>query len=151
LTELHIVHKGLSRYCDHYITHLAAEHESGWDMTSRFHNHCLNYLPVDLNCALYKYETQLAEYYRKSRNAKKSAEYTLQAESRRKHINELMWDFGKGFYFDYDYRHKRKSPFYSVAGFYPLWAKLATHAQAKKVVENLHHFEYEGGIANTQN
>src|SRR4051812_23889692 len=27
LTELHIVYQGLSRYCDHYITHLAAEHE----------------------------------------------------------------------------------------------------------------------------
>src|SRR4051812_13388196 len=29
LTEIHIVYEGLSRYCDHYITHLAAEHESG--------------------------------------------------------------------------------------------------------------------------
>jgi alpha,alpha-trehalase len=33
LTETHITYKGLSRYCDHYITHLGAEHESGWDMT----------------------------------------------------------------------------------------------------------------------
>lgn len=29
LTEKHIVHKGLSRYCDHFITHLGAEHELG--------------------------------------------------------------------------------------------------------------------------
>src|SRR4051812_7962183 len=28
LTEKHIIYKGLSRYCDHYITHLGAEHES---------------------------------------------------------------------------------------------------------------------------
>ncbi|MEO8147189.1 MAG: trehalase family glycosidase [Bacteroidia bacterium] len=150
LTEIHIVFEGLSRYCDHYITHLAAEHESGWDMTSRFHNHCLDYLPVDLNCALYKYETDLAEFYKLSRNGKKSNHYILQSEKRRKKMNDLMWNFKKGFYFDYDYKHKKQSAFYSVAGFYPLWAKLATYTQAKKIAENLNKFEFKGGIANTQ-
>ena len=101
LTELHLVYKGLSRYCDHYITHLAAEHESGWDMTSRFHDHCLDYLPVDLNCALYKYETDFAEFYKGIRNRKKHNQYVLQSEKRRKTMNSLMWNFDKGFYFDY--------------------------------------------------
>jgi len=150
LTEIHIVHKGLSRYCDHYITHLAAEHESGWDMTSRFHNHCLDYLPIDLNCALYKYETDLADYYKSVRNKKKSNQYLLQSEKRRRTINRLMWNFEKGFYFDYDYKHKRQSSFYSIAGFYPMWARLATYTQARKMVDNLRHFEYDGGLANTQ-
>src|SRR6185369_3204993 len=133
LTEIHLVYQGLSRYCDHYITHLAAEHESGWDMTSRFHNHCLDYLPVDLNCALYKYETDLAEFYKSVRNHKKSNYYILQSEKRRKKMNSLMWNFKKGFYFDYDYKHKKQSTFYSIAGFYPMWSKLATYTQAKKM------------------
>jgi alpha,alpha-trehalase len=150
LTELHIVYQGLSRYCDHYITHLAAEHESGWDMTSRFHNHCLDYLPIDLNCALYKYETDLAEFYKNFHNKKKSNQFILQSEKRRRKINQLMWNFDKGFYFDYDYKHKKQSTFYSIAGFYPMWARLATHTQAKKMVDNLKHFEYNGGLANTQ-
>ncbi len=150
LTELHIVHKGLSRYCDHYITHLAAEHESGWDMTSRFHDHCLDYLPVDLNSMLYKYETDLAEFYKDAGNKKKYNHYVTQSENRRKKMNELMWNLSKGFYFDYDYKHKHQSGFYSVAGFYPLWAKLATHTQAKKVADNLKQLEYKGGVANTQ-
>ena len=150
LTEVHLVYKGLSRYCDHYITHLAAEHESGWDMTSRFHNHCLDYLPIDLNCALYKYETDLAEFYQTTRSKMKYNQYILQSEKRRKTINKLLWNFDKGFYFDYDYKHKKQSGFYSIAGFYPLWAKLATHAQAKKMVANLNLFEYDGGLANTQ-
>jgi alpha,alpha-trehalase len=150
LTEIHIVYEGLSRFCDHYITHLAAEHESGWDMTSRFKNHCLNYLPVDLNCALYKYETDLAEFYKTTRNQKKYNQYLLQSEKRHAHINHLMWNFKKGFFFDYDYAHKKQSSFYSLAGFYPLWAKLATHTQARKMRDNLHHFEYAGGLANTQ-
>lgn len=150
LTEVHNVYKDLSRFCDHYITHAAAEHESGWDMTSRFNNHCLDYLPVDLNCALYKYETDLAEFYKSIRNTKKHNQFLLQSGKRRKSINKLMWNFDKGFYFDYDYKHKRQNSFYSIAGFYPLWAKLATHAQAKKMVDNLKQFEYEGGLVNSQ-
>jgi alpha,alpha-trehalase len=151
LTEIHIVHKGLSRYCDHYITHLAAEHESGWDMTSRFHNKCLDYLPIDLNSALYKYETDLADYYKSVRNKRKSNLYVVQSEKRRRTINRLMWNFEKGFYFDYDYKHTRQSPFYSLAGFYPLWARMATYTQARKMVDALRHFEYDGGLANSQN
>jgi alpha,alpha-trehalase len=150
LTELHIVHKGLSRYCDHYITHAAAEQESGWDTTSRFHDHALNYLPIDLNCLLYKYEVDLAEFYKSMRSRKKYDQYLLQAETRQRTINKLMWNFKKGFFFDYDYRHRKQSPFYSIAGFYPLWAKLATNTQARKIVENLPRFEYDGGLANTQ-
>src|SRR5258706_7760907 len=150
LTEIHIVYEGLSRYCDHYITHLAAEHESGWDMTSRFRNRCLNYLPVDLNCALYKYETDLAEFYKSIRNYKKSEAYILQSEKRRRKINKLMWNYNKGFYFDYDYKHKRQSSFYSIAGFYPIWARMATYTQARKIIDNLDKFEYAGGLANSQ-
>jgi neutral trehalase len=95
------------------------KHESGWDMTSRFHNRCLDYLPVDLNCALYKYETDLAEYYKITRQVRKYNHYILQSERRRRTMNTLMWNFRKGFYFDYDYRHGRQSAFYSIAGFYP--------------------------------
>jgi alpha,alpha-trehalase len=150
LTEIHIVYHGLSRFCDHYITHLAAEHESGWDMTSRFHDHCLNYLPIDLNCALYKYETDLADFYKSVRNNIMYNRYLKQAESRRRKMFRLMWNNQKGFFFDYDYVHKKQSAFYSLAGFYPLWARLANHAQAKKMVDNLDKFEYEFGLANTQ-
>ncbi|MBA3649442.1 MAG: hypothetical protein H0W62_12975 [Chitinophagales bacterium] len=151
LTEIHIVFEGLSRYCDHYITHLAAEHESGWDMTSRFKNHCLDYIPIDLNCCLYKYETDLAEFYKNTGNRKKYNQYLINSEARREKMNKYMWNFNKGFFFDYNYKFKRQSAFYSVAGFYPLWAKLATHTQAKKVLDHLVRFEYKGGLANTQN
>ncbi len=150
LPEIHIVYKGLSRYCDHYITHLAAEHESGWDMTSRFHNHCLDYLPIDLNCALYKYETDLAEFYKNIRNRKIYNMYLVRSEKRRRTINSLMWNFKTGFYFDYDYKNKRHSNFYSIAGFYPLWAKLATYTQARKMLDKLKVFEFDGGLANSQ-
>lgn len=150
LTEKHIVYHNLSRYCDHYITHLGAEHESGWDMTSRFHNHCLDYLPVDLNCCLYKYETDLAEAYQLLGNKRKENSFLQKAGERQKAIIQLMWNERKGFFFDYNFKQKKQVNFYSVAGFYPLWANCATQSQAIKVRDNLHHLEYKGGIANTQ-
>lgn len=147
LVEKHIVYKNLSRYCDHYITHLAAEHESGWDMTSRFNDHCLDYLPVDLNACLYKYEIDIAKW---NNNKKKVNVYLGEAEKRQRTISQLMWNEKKGFFFDYNYKKKKQSNFYSLAGFYPLWAKAATFSQALKVKDNLRLFEYKGGLANTQ-
>jgi alpha,alpha-trehalase len=151
LTEKHLVYKGLSRYCDHYITHLGAEHESGWDMTSRFGDKCLEYLPIDLNCCLYKYETDLARAYKLLGERHRSKKFKLQARQRKAMVNALMWDKKRKFFFDYNYVKKHVSHFYSVAGFYPLWCGLASKKQAAAIVEFvLPIFEYEGGIANTQ-
>jgi alpha,alpha-trehalase len=151
LTEKHLVHKGLSRYCDHYITHLGAEHESGWDMTSRFHDRCLDYLPVDLNSCLYKYETDLARAFEILKNPQRSARYKKQAAARKKQMNELMWNEKIHFFCDYNYRTRQHSQFLSVAGFYPLWSRLASPEQAAAVREHvLPLFEVEFGITNTQ-
>jgi alpha,alpha-trehalase len=151
LTEKHIGYKGLSRYCDHYITHMGAEHESGWDMTSRFKNRCLDFLPVDLNSCLYKYETDLSEICRILKDDKKSDYFAKQAEARKQAMNAVMWNKKSGFFFDFNSISKRRSNFVSVAGFYPLWAGLATPEQAF-IIRNkvLHVLEYNGGIVNTQ-
>lgn len=151
LTEKHLVYKGLSRYCDHFITHLGSEHESGWDMTSRFNDRCLDYLPIDLNTALYKYETDLSMVYKLFKNDAKYKHFKAQAENRKKQIVSLMWNKDLHFFFDYNYNKKQQNLFYSVAGFYPLWANLATAKQAKLIRDYaLPIFEHEGGIANTQ-
>ena len=55
-----LVHDGLSRYYDINYLHDLAEAESGWDYTPRFNHKALNYLPVDLNSLLYKYERDFA-------------------------------------------------------------------------------------------
>src|SRR5690606_8641713 len=58
------VYRGLSRYYDINMLNDLAEAESGWDMTPRFNRKALNYLPVDLNALLYKYESDFSRYYR---------------------------------------------------------------------------------------
>lgn len=151
LTEKHLVYKGLSRYCDHFITHLGAEHESGWDMTSRFGDRCLDYLPVDLNTALYKYEVDIAKVYHLLKDSRKYKHFTERAEKRKKQIRNLMWNKDINFFVDYNYVTKEQNTFCSVAGFYPLWAKIATAKQANIIRERvLPAFEYNGGIVNTQ-
>lgn len=148
--KIHKVHKGLSRYCDHWCTNLTAEHESGWDMTSRFYDKCMDYLPIDLNCLLYKYEVDLSVIYKVLWESSKSKKYFNNSKKRKEQINNLMWNEKKGFYFDYDYQKKKQSDFYSVAGFYPLWVRLASKKQAEKLKGNLSIFECAGGLANTQ-
>ena len=54
------VYQDLSRYYDINFLHDLAEAESGWDMTPRFDRRALNFLPVDLNALLYKYEVDFA-------------------------------------------------------------------------------------------
>lgn len=146
----HALACGLSRYCDHEITHVTAEHESGWDMTSRFNEHCLDYAPIDLNSLLYKYEIDLVDIFRKLGNTSKASDYEKLAEKRKELINKYCWHEEQGFFFDYNHVDKKQSTFFSLAGFYPLWVGLATEHQAHKMKHHIAQFECEGGLANTQ-
>ncbi|MCA9478222.1 MAG: hypothetical protein KC535_03695 [Nanoarchaeota archaeon] len=145
----HLLESGLSRYCDHNITHQTAEHESGWDMTSRFDRRCLDFTPIDLNSCLYKYEMDLSFFYHTLGRVKKATEYEQKALFRKEQINTQCWNEEEGFFFDYDHIHQEKGTRFSLAGFFPLWAGLASEEQAHRMVDHLTRFEYEGGLVTT--
>lgn len=149
--EYHLAYQGLSRYCDHFIVHFTAEHESGWDMTSRFDERCLDYLPVDLNTLLYKYEIDLAEIYSGLGKTALAKKFKLQAAKRKATMMRLMWNVRANYFFDYDWNHKQQSNFWSLAGMYPMWAGMVTAAQAEKMVKSLRKFETKFGLVNTLN
>ncbi len=144
-----LVHKGLSRYYDLNYLHDLAEAESGWDMTPRFGRKCLNYLPVDLNALLYKYEIDLARYYHFLGDEQTADKWATLAHERKKIMNDLMWSSLKGFYYDYDYVRQKRSVVSSLAGFYPLWAGMVSEKQAAQMVKALRRFEQTGGLATT--
>ena len=146
----HLCHRGLSRYADHHLIDQTAEHESGWDMTSRFDNHALAHLPVDLNSLLYKYEIDLADCWEELGDHDKAAKFRSAARARQSTMNELFWDNGHEFFFDYNYQNGAKHHFFSLAGYFPLWAGWASEKQAKILVDKLEIFEYSGGLATTQ-
>jgi alpha,alpha-trehalase len=146
----HQVHHGLSRYYDINVLHDLAEAESGWDMTTRFNRRCLDYVPIDLNCYLYKYETDFARAAEILKQPKQQKIWKQKAESRKRAVNELMWSKIRSFYFDYDYKKGRKSPVASLAAYTALWSGLASKEQAKLLVSGLSRFEFPGGLATTE-
>lgn len=127
------VYRGLSRYYDLNALNVLAEAESGWDMSSRFMGKCLDILPIDLNCLLYKYEDELEKAYGILGNSSKAKKYKEAKEKRVKSINKLMWSEREAYFFDYDWEKKRRSHLITVAGVFPLSMNMATKEQAKAV------------------
>lgn len=143
------VHQGLSRYYDINMLHDLAEAESGWDMTPRFNRRALDYLSIDLNALLYKYEMDFARTAHLTGDVREAAKWESAAKVRAGAMNELMWDKGRGLYYDYNYKKERRGGVASLAGFYPMWAGLANNEQAKQMVKALRRFENKGGLATT--
>lgn len=146
----HATDSGLSRYCDHYILDQTAEQESGWDMTSRFGERCLNYLPVDLNSFLYKYEADLEKIYTILGDKKTATKWQKRVDKRKKLIYKYCWSKRRGFFFDYNMNTGWRSLNHTLAGFVPLWAGLVDEKDAKTIRKSLKKFEYRGGLATTE-
>ncbi len=102
------IFRGLSRYYDINYLHDLAEAESGWDMTPRFDRRALNFLPVDLNALLYKYETDFARAARIFDDKREAAKWDDAARLRQTTMNELMWDRTGGLYYDYNYVKEKR-------------------------------------------
>lgn len=145
----HNIHRGLSRYYDINVLHDLAEAESGWDMTPRFGRKCLDYLPVDLNCLLYKYEADFAWAARLMEDKKQAKHWEATAGHRKHVVSKLMWNKRKGYFFDYNYVKGNQSETWSLAGYYAMWSGLATEGQAKQMVKALAKFEQTGGLVTT--
>ncbi len=143
------VYAGLSRYYDVNYLHDLAEAESGWDMTPRFGRKALNFLPVDLNSLLYKYEVDFAKAANLRGDIQAGKDWQKRADIRKHTMNSLMWSDLRGFYYDYDFKKEKRGNVSSLAGFFPMWAGLASDAQAVKLVKNLKKFEEAGGLATT--
>jgi alpha,alpha-trehalase len=144
-----LVHDGLSRYYDiNYLNDLA-EAESGWDMTTRFGRKALNFLPVDLNSLLYKYETDFARAAQILGKHDEVKKWQKAAQHRRSTMDDLMWSQLKGMYYDYNYVKKQRGSVESLAAYYTMWAGLADEKRAAKMVGNLKLFEEKGGLTAT--
>jgi len=143
------VHHGLSRYYVPDMTHDQAEIESGWDYTPRFERRCLDFLPVDLNALLYKYETDFARAALIMGDVTEAGLWRRAARRRRKTMTDLMWDRRRGLFYDYDYVNGRRGPISSLAAYYCMWSGLATKRQAKLMVKAMRRFEHAGGLTTT--
>lgn len=143
------IHQGLSRYYDFNYLHDIAEAESGWDMTPRFNRKALNYLPVDLNALLYKYEADFARAAKILGDDTKASSWEHIAYMRSETMEKLMWSDMRGFYYDYNYIKEHRGQVSSLAAYYPMWAGMVDERRAERLVGALRRFENKGGLPTT--
>jgi alpha,alpha-trehalase len=123
--------------------------ESGFDISFRFGpfgaaTH--HFAPVCLNSLLFKTEKDLQQISRLLGKDSDAAQWAKMAEARKQSMQNYFWDERQGLFFDYDFDHAQRSSYKYATTFYPLWAGLATDAQAAAVIRNLSLFEKAGGI-----
>jgi alpha,alpha-trehalase len=123
--------------------------ESGFDPSNRFgalNVDVIHYAPVCLNTLLYTMEEDAARIMQALGDAAAAGVWRARAASRRDLINRLLWDDSAGLYYDYNIRTRRLRRYDFATTFYPLWAGIASPAQAARVRGNLATFEAPGGL-----
>jgi alpha,alpha-trehalase len=143
---------GLSRYCDQGApdSEKRAQYESGWDFSSRWKRRCRHLAAIDLNCNLYQYERDLAEFAWLLGDHGEESRWLAKAAERRERIIRYLYDPLQGLFFDYDYlAGHRLDDRHSLATFHPLFVGLVTSQEAARVVGKLGLFERAGGLATT--
>ena len=118
---------------DEFFKHDRAVRESGHDTTHRFDDRTADFVSVDLNSLLYKYETDFADLIENEFGGKLpgvsgeqgGTEFWRQRAAKRKAaMMALMWDEQRGYFFDYDFVNRQRSGYISATGLWPLWAKM---------------------------
>jgi alpha,alpha-trehalase len=118
---------------DEFFKHDRAVRESGHDTTHRFDDRTADFVSVDLNSLLYRYEMDFAEVLENEFDGKlpglgkdfgDATFWRQRAASRKQAMLALMWDEQRGYFFDYDFRNQKRSTYISATGLYPLWAKM---------------------------
>jgi alpha,alpha-trehalase len=138
--------------------HLRAGAESGWDFSSRWFDdpadiktiHTTDIIPVDLNCLLYQLETTIAEAYRYMLQPLLAKKFLTAAERREKAINQYCWSDEKQFFVDYNFKKSAPTKHLTLAGVFPLYAKIASSQQAEAVAKRIKkEFLKQGGVVTT--
>jgi alpha,alpha-trehalase len=123
--------------------------ESGFDPSNRFgalNVDVIHYAPVCLNTLLYVMEEDAARIMETLGDREAAGAWRARAASRRDLVNKLMWDEQAGLYYDYNVRTRRLRHYDFATTFYPLWAGIASPAQAARLRSNLERLEAPGGL-----
>lgn len=146
------------RQADRLFLHLRAAAESGWDFSSRWFldpqdirtTHTADIIPVDLNSLLYMLEQTIAEAYRILKNPIASHTFEVRAERRIRAIQEYCWSDSEQFFVDYNFHKSQPTGRLSLAGIFPLYAKIASVGQAAAVAARIERdFLQAGGLRAT--
>ncbi|HMF38371.1 MAG TPA: trehalase family glycosidase [Isosphaeraceae bacterium] len=140
---------------DRFFVNDCAVRESGHDTTYRWSRRgdggCADYVTVDLNCLLYKYEIDLARAVTREFGGAlpgvaapdaDAATWSRRAATRKELILKYLWNDEDGLFMDYDIAAGERSTYVAATTLYPLWAchpddpatRLVTQGQAERLV-----------------
>ncbi|WP_240922062.1 alpha,alpha-trehalase [Oleiagrimonas sp. C23AA] len=126
-----------------------AMRESGFDTTFRFGPYsgsAADIAPVGLNSLLYRYALDLSAFAKRLDKPQQAARWQQAADARKAAINRYLWQPAQGQFTDYNFVTGKASHYAFITTFYPLWAGLASKAQAEAVRDELPLFERAGGL-----
>lgn len=89
---------------------------------------------VDLACYLYRELQAMAVISRHLGKPREQAEYLARARRLAHLINTVFWDEKDGFYYDRNEKTGQRVRVKSIAGFFPLYAGVASPRQARRLV-----------------
>jgi alpha,alpha-trehalase len=155
---------------DRFFVHDLCMRESGHDTTYRWfdltlgEDRCADYVTVDLNSLLYKIETDLAEFLRRTPelaisdtpSMNQAAFWCERARTRAMLMRRYLFDADRSLFFDYDVTRGARSTFLAATTFYPLWvstradgcdAPIVTQDEARRIAAAaLARLEGAGGL-----
>jgi len=127
-----------------------AMRESGFDSSDRFgpfSGATHHYAPVCLNSLLYRYERDMAHLAHLLGKPQDARLWDRRATARAAAIERYLWRPDEGVFADYDFVHSKPSTYAYLTSLYPLWAGVATRAQANATEQKLNVFERPGGLS----
>lgn len=153
---------------DEYFLHDRAVRESGHDVSLRYEGCCADLANIDLNCLIYKYESDIAHIIRtvfdgelivpeefcipgeKVDRVETSSAWDEKCSLRKASIDKYLWSPARGTYMDYNTKTTKQHTIESVTCFYALWCGVASPEQAAILVEKaLPKFEMVGGLTSS--
>jgi alpha,alpha-trehalase len=141
--------KGYRLSADYYLGDRAMR-ESGFDTNFHFGPYggaTHHYAGVGLNSLLYRYERDLHDLALQLGKVAEAQQWADAAAKRRAAMDKYLWQPGQGMYMDYDFVAGKPSTRPYVTTYWPLWAGLASKAQAATLDKHLAVFERKGGLS----
>lgn len=122
---------------------IRAAAESGWDFSSRWFAdgrtlatiRTTDIVPPDLNSLLYGLERAIALGCEAAGDRACADAYELRARARRDAIRRYLWNDATGLFDDWHWREQRVLGQVTAATVYPLFAGVASEAEARRVAE----------------
>ena len=141
--------KGYRLSADYYLGDRAMR-ESGFDTNFHFGPYggtTHHYAGVGLNSLLYRYERDLHDFALQLGKVSEARQWADAAAARKSAMDKYLWQPDRGMFMDYDFIAGTASAQPYVTTYWPLWAGLASKAQAAALEKHLAVFERKGGLS----